>query len=65
MNKRTVGFVLVFLGLVMLVVSLAADILRLGNVAGIGWKQILGAVVGAVVALGGVWLVWSKRDLKK
>ena len=65
MSKRTIGFVLVFLGVVMLVVSLAADTLGIGNVPGFGWKQILGAVVGAVVALGGVWLVWSKRDLKK
>jgi len=65
MSKRTIGFVLVFLGMVMLVVSLAADTLGIGNVPGFGWKQILGAVVGAVVALGGVWLVFRKPNLKK
>jgi len=65
MYKRTFGFVLVFLGVVMLVVSLAADILGLGNVIGIGWKQILGAVVGILVAVGGGWLASKKPNLKK
>ena len=65
MSKRTIGFVLVFVGVVILVVSLGADILGLGNVPGFGWKQILGAVVGAVVTLGGVWLGFRKPTLKK
>jgi len=65
MSKKTIGAVLIILGVVVLVVSLAADTLGIGNVAGIGWKQILGAVVGAVVALGGVWLAMRKPNQKK
>ena len=64
MNKRTIGFVLVFLGVVMLVISLAADILGLGNVPGFGWKQILGAAIGALIAVDGVWLAMRKPKLK-
>ncbi len=65
MSRKMIGVVFLILGVVVLLVSLAADALGIGNVPGFGWKQILGAVVGAVVVLGGVWLVWSKRDLKK
>ena len=65
MSRKMIGVGFIILGVVVLLVSLAADALGIGNVPGFGWKQILGAVVGAVAALGGAWLVWRKRDLKK
>ncbi len=65
MSKRTMGLMLIALGAVGLVVSLAADVIGIGNQAGIGWKQILGAVVGLIVALGGTWLMLSKPSQKK
>jgi hypothetical protein len=65
MSNKTIGYALIILGVVVLVISLAADTLGIGNVPGFGWKQILGAVVGAVVALGGVWLALRNPDLKK
>jgi hypothetical protein len=40
-------------GVLLVVVSLAADSLGLGGAPGIGWKQITGAVVGVIVAAGG------------
>ena len=65
MSKRTIGVVLIVLGEVVLVVSLFADVIGIGNEVGISWKQILGAVVGAIVALGGLWLGWGKASKKK
>ena len=64
MSKRMIGLVIIIMGVVVLVVSLAADILGLGNVPGFGWKQILGAAVGAFIAVGGVWLAMRKPKLK-
>jgi hypothetical protein len=64
MSNKTIGYALIILGVVVLVISLAADALGIGNVTGIGWKQILGAVVGAVIALGGVWLALRKPSQK-
>jgi hypothetical protein len=65
-SKRTLGIVMIVLGLALLVLSLAADALPgLGNGLGIGWKQILGAVVGALVAAGGAWWGWHRKDAKK
>ena len=60
MSKKTIGFLLIILGVIVLVVSLAADVIGIGGVPGFGWKQILGAVVGVLVALGGVWLALNK-----
>jgi uncharacterized membrane protein YeaQ/YmgE (transglycosylase-associated protein family) len=65
MSNKTIGYALIILGVVVLVVSLAADTLGIGNVPGFGWKQILGAVVGAVVVLGGVWMAMRKPSQKK
>ena len=64
MSKRTLGIALIILGLLLAIVSLAADALGIGNGAGIGWKQILGAVIGVLVALGGVWWGWGKTGKK-
>jgi hypothetical protein len=56
MSKRTIGFVLIALGIVIAVVSLVADSIGIGNQTGIGWKQFLGIAIGVIVALVGVWL---------
>ena len=65
MSNKTIGIVLIILGVGMMIVSLAADVIGIGNGTGIGWKQILGAVVGVLVAVGGGWLAWSKPGPKK
>ena len=61
MSKRTIGIVFIILGVVLAVVALAADKFGIGNGAGIGWKQILGAVIGVLVAVGGAWWGWGKK----
>jgi len=60
MSQRTLGIVLLVLGIVLLVVSLAADQLGIGSGGGIGGKQLAGAAVGIVVAVAGGWLTWRK-----
>ena len=64
MSKRTVGIVLIVLGVLLAIVSLLADALGIGNGAGLGWKQILGAVVGVLVVAGGAWWGWGKTGNK-
>lgn len=46
--------ILLIAGIVVLVVCLGADVVGIGEGTGIGWKQITGAVVGAIVAAVGV-----------
>jgi len=50
--NRAVVFLVV--GVLLFLVSLTADAVGIGEGTGIGWKQILGAVVGVVVAASGM-----------
>jgi len=65
MSKKTISSVLIALGAIMVVISLAADVLGIGNVPGFGWKQMLGTAFGIIVALVGVGLAMSKPNQKK
>ncbi|OGN91022.1 MAG: hypothetical protein A2Y88_14025 [Chloroflexi bacterium RBG_13_48_10] len=65
MSKKTIGFVLIALGVVIGVVSLAADAVGIGNQQGIGWKQLLGTAIGVIVVFVGVWMTSRKPNLKK
>jgi len=65
MSKKMLGVVFIILGVIVLMVSLAADALGIGTRTGIGWKQILAAVIGALVALDGVFLVFRNPEKKK
>ncbi|MFV2071865.1 MAG: hypothetical protein ACC742_04335 [Thermoanaerobaculales bacterium] len=42
--------ILLVLGVLLFLVCLTADVIGLGPSPGLGWKQILGAVVGVVIA---------------
>jgi hypothetical protein len=62
MTKRKTGFALVIIGAVIQVLSLSADWLGIGQHPEIiGWNQLLGAAIGLVVILVGVWLVSRKE----
>ena len=60
MSKRTMGYLLIVLGAVVLVISLTADSLGIGGAPGIGWKQLTGAGVGLIVMIYGIWLASRK-----
>lgn len=60
MTQKTLGLALVVLGLVLLAVSLAADLLGWGARAGMGWKQWTGMAIGALMFFVGLWLALRK-----
>ena len=60
MSRRTIGYLAIVLGVLVLVISLAADALGIGGAPGIGWKQLTGAVVGLIVMICGAWLASHK-----
>ena len=65
MSKNTIGYLLIGLGVVGLIVSLAADYIGIGSYPGINGTQLLGAVLSLVIALVGVWLTRSKAEQTK
>lgn len=60
MNKKTIGIVLLVVGLAVLVLSLAADLIGIGRNPMFGYNQIIGAVVGAIVGVVGLILRLKK-----
>ncbi len=57
MEKRTLGIVLLVVGIVVLIVSVAADAIGLGGSPGFGYKQAAGTVVGVIAAVVGAILM--------
>ena len=55
MSKKTIGIVLMAVGVIVVIVSLGADAMGIGNNAGLGWKQALGALVGVIAVAVGAW----------
>jgi hypothetical protein len=55
------GAILLALGALLLVLSALADPIGIGEGGGIGWKQIVGMVVGAAAIVFGALLMRAKR----
>ena len=58
-NKKTIGVVLLAVGVVLLIVSLAADSIGIG-LPGFGLKQIAGSIAGVIVAIVG-FVLYSRK----
>ncbi len=58
--KKRAGMVLLLIGVVVLILSLIADVVGLGGHPGMGKQQVLGIVVGVVVAVIGLLLKGGK-----
>ncbi len=65
MSKKNIGIAVIVLGVALVTVSLAADLIGLGVAPVVGWKQMLGAAIGVIAALGGVWLMLQKPGQKE
>jgi hypothetical protein len=61
MSDKTVGVVLLVAGVLLFLVSAAADPLGIGGYPGIGMKQLAGIVVGVVLAALGMVRLRSRK----
>jgi hypothetical protein len=59
-GKKTIGTVLLVVGIVVLLLSLVADPIGIGGSPGFGRNQIVGAIVGAIVTVVGLVLTLKK-----
>lgn len=59
MSVRTQGILAVALGVLLLLLSLGADVLGVGLDPRFGWKQITGALVGGALAGFGIFRLRS------
>jgi putative Mn2+ efflux pump MntP len=61
MSKKTVGVALLVVGVLLFLVSAAADSLGIGGSPGIGMKQVAGIVGGVVLAAIGMVRLRSRQ----
>ena len=59
-SKKTIGTVLLVVGIVVLLLSLGADPVGIGGSPGFGYYQIVGTIVGAIVTVVGLVLTLKK-----
>lgn len=62
MSKKRIGFGLVVLGGAITVFFFAANALGIGHQPGIGWKQTLGACIGLLIVIVGMWLALGAHE---
>jgi len=51
--KKASGSFLLVLGVVLLILSLSADFIGIGSAPGVGYKQIIGIVLGVIAVIRG------------
>ncbi|MBA2755628.1 MAG: hypothetical protein H0U40_14405 [Chloroflexia bacterium] len=55
---RVFAFALISIGLILLIVAVFADRFGFGEGVGLGWKQLIAAITGLALVLGGLsWLM--------
>jgi hypothetical protein len=55
-NKKTIGIVLLVVGVIVSLLFVAADAIGIGDHPGFGYQQVIGTVVAAIVAVIGLVL---------
>ncbi len=62
MSRKTVGLILIIIGILAMAGSLSADLLGFGVASeAIGWKQLVGAGLGLIIGVVGIFLTLLKK----
>ena len=54
MEKKTLGFIILVIGIIVFLIALLADTLGIGGFPGIGTKQTIGIIAGLVICISGL-----------
>ena len=65
MTLKSISYLLIIGGAVLLVLSLSADMIGLGSYPGMHWAQLTGAAVGLVAGVVGIFLRLMKTQDKQ
>ena len=61
-GKKIAGIILLVAGIGLVILSLIIDLIGIGQTPVFGWNQIVGAVVGVIVALVGIILMFIPQE---
>ncbi len=65
LSNKTASIVVLVLGIGLLIVSLSADVIGIGDDPGFGPKQTMGTVVGALVTVVGLYLTFKRSHARR
>lgn len=65
MSIRTLLYFVMIAGIVLVLLSIAADLIGIGAKPGFGWHQALGVTVGVIMAAGAAWVIQKKPGASK
>jgi len=65
MSKKTMGLVAIIAGLILVILSITADLVGIGAKPGFGWHQALGVIAGVLMIAGGAWVTRKKTGSPK
>lgn len=57
MSKKVLRIIIIVLSSLLIIISLTADFIGIGSYPGINYAQIIGAGVGLVTLIIGIWLL--------
>ncbi len=60
-TKKIIGTLLLVIGIALLILSVIADVIGIGQSPRFGGAQVTGLIIGAVVAIGGL-IVYVKKQ---
>jgi uncharacterized membrane protein len=61
MSRKSIGWAVTTAGIIVVAIAALADQIGIGTSDALGWKQILGVVIGAVIAVSG-FIIASRRE---
>ena len=65
LSRKTISLVVIIGGVVLMVLSLGADLIFIGSYPGFNWAQLTGVAVGLAALVYGYWLGRAKVKGKK
>jgi hypothetical protein len=51
MQKKTWGFIFTVVGIIILLLSLFGDLIGIGGYPGLGYKQMIGMIIGVLIII--------------
>jgi hypothetical protein len=51
MQKKTWGFIITVVGIIILLLSLFGDLIGIGGYPGLGYKQMIGMIIGVIIII--------------
>ena len=65
MSKKVLRIIIIVLSSLLIIISLTADFIGIGSYPGIHYAQIIGASVGLVALIIGLWLLLKSDKVEK